>query len=115
MSKLRIRINNKDILKTLPNGFCPGIAHRRVRFGIADDMELMELYPDGTTDEFIGFMDPLKDGVYMFVIDRCCTTGMRVGTIQVLDANNPKDLALYRKALEQDYGFASDDYTIINK
>lgn len=57
MSKLRIRINNKDILKTLPNGFCPGIAHRRVRFGIADDMELMELYPDGTTDEFIGFMD----------------------------------------------------------
>ena len=115
MSKLRIRINNKDILKTLPNGFCPGIAHRRVRFGIVDDIELMGLHPDGTTDEFIGFMDPLKDGVYMFGIDRCCTTGMRVGTIQVLDANNPKDLALYRKALEQDYGFASDDYTIINK
>ena len=55
MSKLRIRINNKDILKTLPNGFCPGIAHRRVRFGIADDIELMELYPDGTTDEFIKY------------------------------------------------------------
>lgn len=114
MGKMRIRINNKNILKTLPNGFCPGIAHRRVRFGIEDDMELMELYSDGS-DEFIGYIDPLKDGTYIFGIDRCCTTHMKIGTIYTLDMNNKKDNALYRKALEHDYGFAPDDYTIINQ
>lgn len=112
MGKLRIQINNKDILKTLPNGFCPGTANRRIRFGIEDDMELMELYSDDA-DEFIGFMDLLPNGTYIFGIDRCCDYG-RIGTIHVLDANNPKDNALYRKALEQDYGFTPDDYTIIN-
>ena len=112
MGKLRIRINNKDILKTTNHGYCPGTANRQILFGIEDDLERMELHSDGAT-EYLGFMDQLSDGIYLFGIDRYNADHYSVDTIHVLDANNRKDFELYKLALEHDYGFSPDDYTIL--
>ena len=112
MGKLRIRITNEDLLKTVPNGDYPALFNRTIRFGIEDDLELMELY--GEEDEFVGQMDRLYDNVFIFGIDRCDTSYYRVGSIHVLDANKKKDRTLYLKALEYDYGFTKDDYEIVS-
>lgn len=112
MSKLKIRITNKNLLKSMPNGDIPALFNRNLRFGIQDDLELDELYDDAS--EFIGKMHSCGEGIFLFCIDRCETSNNKTGTLFELDANKKKDHKLYLLALEHDYHFSKDDYEIVS-
>ena len=119
MRKLKIRITNEEMLRKLSNKFSPELAHKTVKFGIEDEMERIELYPE-EVDEYIGIIKPwipTKDNdskVYTFEIDRCNVSHFKIHTIHTLDAQNQKDRALFIKALEHDYGLCPEDYEILN-
>jgi len=89
------------------------LTNRECRFGIEDEMVFSDSFGENTT--FIGALSKVNntENEYRFSVDKI--ERGKIQTLIPLDDTNKADLRYLKLALEQDYGFLSDEYEIIER
>lgn len=110
---MRIQINDTTKINAIKNSEAGLVTGKTCRFGITDQLVFEDLFGENTS--FIGSIRKCYDTTeseneYDFSVDKIIRG--KIQSLHVLNEENPADLRYLKLALEHDFEFKENEYTL---